>query len=261
MGFSIDKGATFRVVTSYEGDCPKRYNGWTDPANQTFPFTVPADLPAGDAIFAWSWDNREQEFFMNCAAVTITNGNTPSTNPESATSVAATPSPTSTASPSSQTYTLGDCSCTCGSTSQSGTEYVLSDCCCTCPTAPPSSYKLKPRWLRAGKRSAAAEPISLTLDDHTCTCAAQDDAAQQRVSYSGCECRAPADSAAAKAKRQSPAGPSVAFNDRPLMFVADIDNGCETPHTTAELQYPNPGPDVVMGDGVYPLEPPTGNCS
>lgn len=56
-------------------------------------------------------------------------------------------------------------------------------------------------------------------------------------------------------------GDGVAFNDRPLMFIADISNGCETPRTTAELKYPQPGPDVVMGDGVYPLEGPTGNCS
>ena len=42
--------------------------------NQTFPFTVPSDLPNGDIIFAWTWFNREQQFFMNCAAVTITGG-------------------------------------------------------------------------------------------------------------------------------------------------------------------------------------------
>lgn len=138
------------MVTSYEGDCPKRNNGWTDPADQTFPFIVPADMPAGDAIFAWSWSNREQEFFMTCAAVTI----------------------------------------------------------------------------------AAAEP-----------------GAASGSGYGG----APSDG-----------NEGIAFNDRPLLFVADIgdvSNGCETPHTTAELKYPNPGPDVMTGDGVYPLELPTGNCT
>jgi len=250
------------VVTSYEGDCPKRYNGWTDPANQTFPFTVPADLPAGDAIFAWSWDNREQEFFMNCAAVTITNDNSddPTSTPSgtsplasgSATNVAISPSSTAAAS---QTFTLGACSCTCGSTSQTGAEYTLSDCSCTCPTAPPPASKLKSRWLRPGllARSAKA-PFTLESESHTCVCTAQSSAtAQQAVSYSGCACRPTAE---AKAKRQS----AIAFADRPLIFVADVDNGCETPHTTAELQYPDPGPDVVMGDGAYPLALPSGNC-
>jgi hypothetical protein len=53
---------------------------------------------------------------------------------------------------------------------------------------------------------------------------------------------------------------AVAFNDRPEMLVADSSNGCMTPHTTAEVKYPNPGPDMVPGDGMYPLELPTGNC-
>jgi len=248
------------VVTSYEGDCPKRYNGWTDPANQTFPFTVPADLPAGDAIFAWSWDNREQEFFMNCAAVTITNANSddPSSTPSgtspsasgSATNVAISPSSTAAA----QTFALGACSCSCGSAGPSGTEYLLSDCACTCPTAPAPAAKLRPRWLGPRKPASTKGPFALAGASHSCTCGARSAAAPQApVSYSGCACRA---SAAAAAKRQS----AVAFADRPLIFVADIDNGCETPHTTAELQYPDPGPDVVMGDGAYPLELPSGNC-
>lgn len=55
-------------------------------------------------------------------------------------------------------------------------------------------------------------------------------------------------------------GSAVAFNDRPLMFVADNGNDCLTPHTTAELRYPDPGPDVVQGDGAYPLELPSGSC-
>jgi hypothetical protein len=51
------------------------------------------------------------------------------------------------------------------------------------------------------------------------------------------------------------------FSQRPLMLIDDISNGCETPKTTAELKYPNPGPDIVEGDGEYPLQLPSGNCS
>lgn len=53
----------------------------------------------------------------------------------------------------------------------------------------------------------------------------------------------------------------VPFKERPLMFIADDGNGCLTPHTTAELKYPDPGPNVQIGDGEYPLELPYGNCT
>lgn len=145
VGFSTDQGTTFRVAASYEGDCPHRNNG-IGPDGQSFPFTVPADLPAGVQVFAWIWYNREQELNMNCAAVNITS------------------------SISSGAY---------------------------------------------GRR--IAKSVVPTAN--------------------------------------------VAFDERPEMFVADDGNGCLTPHTTAELKYPQPGPDVVLGDGVYPLELPTGNCS
>ena len=133
VSFSVDKGNTFQVATSFEGNCPHRGKG-VDPALQTFDFTVPADIPAGDVVFAWTWFNREAEFNMNCAAITIT----PSAN------------------------------------------------------------------------SAAA--------------------------------------------------PSVPYSQRPGPLIADIpepDNGCHTVKTTAEVKYPNPGPDVVEGDGQYPLALPT----
>jgi hypothetical protein len=67
VGFSTDKGNTFKVATTWNGNCPHR-EGSIDPSTQTFDFTVPADLPAGDrTIFAWTWVNREKEFNMNCA--------------------------------------------------------------------------------------------------------------------------------------------------------------------------------------------------
>lgn len=36
---------------------------------------MPPDLSSGEAVFAWTWVNREQEFNMNCAAVMISNDN------------------------------------------------------------------------------------------------------------------------------------------------------------------------------------------
>ncbi|TID18052.1 hypothetical protein E2P81_ATG11021 [Venturia nashicola] len=77
IGLSLDKGKTFRTITSYEGNCPHR-NGSEDSAGQMFNFTVPNDLPVGEAVFAWTWFNREQEFNMNCAAVLISGGNSTS---------------------------------------------------------------------------------------------------------------------------------------------------------------------------------------
>lgn len=38
--------------------------------------------------------------------------------------------------------------------------------------------------------------------------------------------------------------PAVAFNDRPDLFVANLDNGCSIPDGTIPV-YPNPGPDVT----------------
>jgi hypothetical protein len=50
----------------------------------------------------------------------------------------------------------------------------------------------------------------------------------------------------------------VAFTDRPdMLLFMDLVNGCMPPPSTAELKFPNPGPDVVDGDGAYPLELPT----
>jgi hypothetical protein len=165
IGFSIDQGATFRTAVSYPGNCPHR-TGTTDPSGQTFPFTVPTDLPEGETIFAWTWMNREQEFFMNCAVVDIT------------------------------------------------------------APAQATKHKLKAR----------TEPML-------------DIAARSR--------RVPGKKGQRLVQEES----TLPFNERPVMLFADVNNGCFSPLTTAELQYPNPGPDVVEGDGEYPLELPTGDCA
>ncbi|KAI9889477.1 MAG: hypothetical protein M1814_005260 [Vezdaea aestivalis] len=95
VGFSLDKGKTFTVATSYEGNCPLRTGGNTA-AGQNFKFNVPKDIPNGDAVFAWTWNNREQEFNMNCAVVTITGGS--GSEAGASPSAAASPVPSSVAS-------------------------------------------------------------------------------------------------------------------------------------------------------------------
>lgn len=209
-GFSTDKGQTFHVATSYEGNCPHRNSG-DGAEGQNFDFTVPSDLEAGVQMFAWIWYNREQEFNMNCAAVNITSSSSNSPASYSA------PSTTSTAAPSSSgtTYqTANDCTCVCDSPAN------ISTCNCTCPNTV-SKRQIHP----------AGEPNHKRRQTTPTTTA----------------------SAASSS--------FVAFADRPLMLVADDGNGCLTPKSTAEVKYADPGPDVVMGDGLYPLELPSGNCS
>jgi len=53
---------------------------------------------------------------------------------------------------------------------------------------------------------------------------------------------------------------SGSLDHLPEMLVANVNNGCTTPRTTAEVAFPNPGPDVESGDGAYPLVEPQGNC-
>ncbi|KAI5803655.1 hypothetical protein EDC01DRAFT_644106 [Geopyxis carbonaria] len=68
---SYDSGATWKVIHSYPGTCPHRNAG----DEQTFEFTVPEQALGGEALFSWSWFNREQEMYHNCAVVNIAAGN------------------------------------------------------------------------------------------------------------------------------------------------------------------------------------------
>jgi hypothetical protein len=57
-----------------------------------------------------------------------------------------------------------------------------------------------------------------------------------------------------------PREPIVPFNELPGLLVAnveEVDNGCTSPPGRAEVRFPNPGPNVVEGDGAYPLEFPS----
>lgn len=58
VGFSVDKGKTWKVAASYNGNCPLRGKSGA-PEVQTFDFTVPTGMPEGKALFAWVWLNRK----------------------------------------------------------------------------------------------------------------------------------------------------------------------------------------------------------
>ena len=64
LSLSYDKGQTFRVIKSMIGGCPKTL---------TYDFTVPSYAPSGEALFAWTWQNKvgNREFYMDCAVVQI----------------------------------------------------------------------------------------------------------------------------------------------------------------------------------------------
>ena len=51
--------------------------------------------------------------------------------------------------------------------------------------------------------------------------------------------------------------PRAAYSSRPQIFLADIGNGCATTEGV-DVNYPNPGPDVVNGGSN--LGPPVGTC-
>ncbi|EDN05555.1 predicted protein [Histoplasma mississippiense (nom. inval.)] len=177
VGFSVDKGATWKVVKSFEGNCPYR-NGGTDPEKQTFEFTVPRDTPVGVQVFAWTWINREREFNMLCAAVKITGAEKRGRKQDF---VSRSDSGRRSGRHQYRQRDTGSCTCTCGGGSSSDTS------------------------------SNGASATTL---------------------------------------------PAVPFNDRPSFLFANIDNGCQTPMTNFEVKYPNPGPDVVQGDGEYQLKLP-----
>jgi hypothetical protein len=159
-------------LVSYEGNCPHRNSG-EDTAGQVFNFTVPKDIASGEAVFAWAWFNREQEFNMNCAAILIAGG-------------------------------------------EVGSNVSTNS-----------------------RETASTDSEAVATDGFATTPASKD----------------------TKTATTQPSSTIVAFNERPEMFVADVGDECLTPKTNAELKYPQPGVDVVKGDGAYPLQLPSGNCS
>ncbi|KAF2199388.1 hypothetical protein GQ43DRAFT_433454 [Delitschia confertaspora ATCC 74209] len=223
VGFSTDKGKTFKVATTWQGNCPLRHGG-IEPNKQTFDFVIPADIPAGNAVFAWTWVNREKEFNMNCASVTIKNGNGGNQQqPEQPAAPSSTPTQTDSPSqpqPTGSAYKLNDCSCECPS------QTFTSRCTCDCP-APSSPSK---------RRLAERQALAL----HT-----------EKLRQ------------AEKLNVAPRAAEKVAFTSRPDMLMYDFAGAACTSRATTEkseafeLQFPNPGPDVVPGDNEYKLKLPT----
>lgn len=240
IGFSVDNGTTWRVATSFEGNCPLR-NGGESPEGQTFRFNIPVDIPYGRALFAWVWYNREREMNMNCAAVTLTPGaygeNASGTSIQPV--AMSVPIALSSASSNLTFVSGGDSSSTStrvpSATTSSASSYIDSrGCSCTCPAGLGKDVELNPR---------TPETKTHRQNPHH----KHDDQFMPRQALP-----LPSASSTPPAPSASP----VAWDDRPQMLFADMDNGCITPHTTAEVKFPDPGPDVVPGDGAYPLELP-----
>ncbi|KAK4178737.1 hypothetical protein QBC36DRAFT_95680 [Triangularia setosa] len=72
--------SVWKVLHSIQGGCPARNQaGNILPDNaalegvDNYEYTVPADIPTGNATIAWTWVNKigNREFYMNCAPVSI----------------------------------------------------------------------------------------------------------------------------------------------------------------------------------------------
>jgi hypothetical protein len=206
-----------------------------DPAGQQFPFTVPADLPHGEQIFAWTWNNREQEFFMNCAVVNITGGansvglpSTPKSTPKSLPK----PSSVSSSSPTAQSSNISN-----AAGYPPGQEMSQLDDEST-------------EWIDSDNNDTDTDDCDNNNDsDDTSDGPALDVSMKFKRSPGG------------RAQRYVQRSVNVAFLTRPSMLFAIAANGCNSPKTIAELKYPNPGPTLVEGDGDYPVELPSGNCA
>lgn len=78
ISFSYDKGQTWVVVQSWQGNCPRvSVPGTIDnhyDLNQNYTFNIPSSFPSGDrVIVAWSWINASgnREFYMSCSCISI----------------------------------------------------------------------------------------------------------------------------------------------------------------------------------------------
>ncbi|KAI1131301.1 hypothetical protein F5Y10DRAFT_275537 [Nemania abortiva] len=64
---------SWQVILSIEGGCPSKSGTGTD----EYQFTIPSSIAPGDYVFAWTWISKlsgTQEYYMNCAPVSISGG-------------------------------------------------------------------------------------------------------------------------------------------------------------------------------------------
>ncbi|KAI5923712.1 hypothetical protein F4810DRAFT_203862 [Camillea tinctor] len=64
---------SWQVIMSIEGGCPSKSGSGPD----TYDFTIPDGVEPGDYSFAWTWQSKlagQPEYYMNCAAITVTGG-------------------------------------------------------------------------------------------------------------------------------------------------------------------------------------------
>ncbi|CAI6336604.1 unnamed protein product [Periconia digitata] len=250
VGFSTDGGKTFKTATTWQGNCPLR-KGDITPSSQVFDFTVPADLPAGErTIFIWNWINREQEKFETCASVTISGSNgggDPDKEPESSPAPSSAPQQPSASAPPSAPSSASTSSARKGRPSKTqssappantGTgdkaQYTLEGCTCSCP------YQT---WSQACECYECDSPLTK----------------RHLVERKALEMHNEAQRNAAKLNVPHRRAESVAWSSRPDMLL-DIDfagAACKSQGNPVELQFPNPGPDVVKGDGEYKLGTPS----
>jgi hypothetical protein len=118
----------------------------------------------------------------------------------------------------------------------------------------------------SGTSASQPRPIYKTVNGLSCLCEEQNDistcdctCAHRASNRSHIETRNELAHGQARDGNQTPS--LIPFSSRPFMLVADDCNGYLTPNTDAELKYPEPGPDVVQGDGEYPLRLPSGSCT
>ncbi|KAL1970742.1 hypothetical protein VTN77DRAFT_2576 [Rasamsonia byssochlamydoides] len=81
------KESKWMVIHSIEGGCPANVSGnlpggAMSTGASTFYFSIPEGIEPGQYTLAWTWFNRigNREMYMNCAPVTVTDGNTTSSS-------------------------------------------------------------------------------------------------------------------------------------------------------------------------------------
>ncbi|KAK8210463.1 hypothetical protein IWZ01DRAFT_280143 [Phyllosticta capitalensis] len=306
VGFSTDGGKTFRVAASYEGNCPHRKN--SADSGQDFSFVVPSDMPSGEAVFAWTWINREQEFNMNCAAVTITGGSGTSDSgaqqqaSQPAAEASGTPSvvsePASEGSSEPSFVYSPQASATQNSEAQASaaaSEYPEPQASAAPTEASESEPFQAATTVARGVSSASNTPSTskaggkYTLDWCKCQCDETSQTMDNESAYdaSGCTCQCwkkPTTNSKREVhmarhvhhrrsfdttSRRIPNiiegrdTTAVAWNSRPEIFIPNpIWHDCQLPLTDYELAYAQPGPQVIKGDGEYPLQmPSTAQCT